>query len=399
VGVSRPLRVMVAAFGDAGHAFPAIALGRALAGRGHEVVVETWEKWRQPIEELGLGFAAAEGYKVFPPPPPDSPEGASAAEAAGALVPFLEEWRPHVVVNDILTVAPALAAEVAGVRRATLIPHLYPVHQPGWPFFAFGLMPARTPMGRALWRAGLPALEAGLRRGRRELNQQRRRLGLPPQARFHGGISEELALVGTFPQLEYPRKWPLGVEVTGPMAFELPHPESELPPGEGPLVLVASSTAQDPESRLVRWALEALADEPVRVLAATNRSPSEGEFDAPANAVVVDWVSYSQVMPQASLVICHGGHGTVARALGAGAPLLVCPPIGDMTENAIRVAWSGTGLALPWRLCRPGPLQWAARRVLGGGDFSNRAADLAAWSRDHNGAGRGAERVERYARA
>jgi UDP:flavonoid glycosyltransferase YjiC (YdhE family) len=183
------------------------------------------------------------------------------------------------------------------------------------------------------------------------------------------------------------------------MVFELPHPESELPPGEGPLVLVASSTAQDPESRLVRWALEALADEPVRVLSATNRSPSEGEFDAPANAVVVDWVSYSQVMSQASLVICHGGHGTVARALGAGAPLLVCPPIGDMTENAIRVAWSGTGLALPWRLCRPGPLQWAARRVLGGGDFSNRAADLAAWSRDHNGAGRGAERVERYARA
>ena len=40
------LRVLVAAFGDAGHAFPAIALGRALAGRGHEVVVETWEERR-----------------------------------------------------------------------------------------------------------------------------------------------------------------------------------------------------------------------------------------------------------------------------------------------------------------------------------------------------------------
>jgi MGT family glycosyltransferase len=395
--LTAPLRVLVAAFGDAGHAFPAIALARALSARGHEVVVETWERWREPVEALGLGFTAAEGYKVFPPPPPDSPEGASAAEAARALVPFLEEWRPHLVVNDILTVAPALAAEVARVRRATLIPHLYPVHQPGWPFFAFGLLPARTPVGRALWRAGLPLLEAGLRRGRRELNQQRERLGLPPQEHFHGGISEELALVGTFPQLEYPREWPRGVEVTGPMVFELPHPEVALPPGDGPLVLVASSTAQDPDSRLVRWALEALAEEPVRVLAATNRVPPEGGFDVPPNAVVVDWVSYSQVMPEASLVVCHGGHGTVARALAAGAPLLVCPPLGDMTENAIRVAWSGTGLALPWRLCGPRALRLAARRVLGDTHFAERATEVAAWGRIHDGGARAAALIEEHA--
>src|SRR5512134_1247171 len=42
-------RVMVAAFGDAGHAFPAIGLARRLASRGHEVIVETWEKWRDPV--------------------------------------------------------------------------------------------------------------------------------------------------------------------------------------------------------------------------------------------------------------------------------------------------------------------------------------------------------------
>jgi UDP:flavonoid glycosyltransferase YjiC (YdhE family) len=164
-------------------------------------------------------------------------------------------------------------------------------------------------------------------------------------------------------------------------------------------VLVASSTAHDPESRLVRWALEALADEPVRVLAATNRPGLAAEMDAPANAVVVEWVSYSQVMPEASLVICHGGHGTVARALAAGVPLLVCPPLGDMTENAIRVAWSGTGLALPWRLCGPGPLRRAARRVVGDSDFADRTRDVAQWSRNHDGPARASELVERYARS
>jgi UDP:flavonoid glycosyltransferase YjiC (YdhE family) len=36
---AEPLRLLLGAFGDPGHAFPAIALGRALAARGHEVVL------------------------------------------------------------------------------------------------------------------------------------------------------------------------------------------------------------------------------------------------------------------------------------------------------------------------------------------------------------------------
>ena len=123
------MRALVAAFGDAGHAFPAIALARELAARGHEVTVETWERWRAPVEELGLRFTGAEEYEVFPPPPPG--EGAGAAEAAEALLPLIDELRPDVVVSDILTLAPSLAAELRGVPRATLVPHLYPVHDAG----------------------------------------------------------------------------------------------------------------------------------------------------------------------------------------------------------------------------------------------------------------------------
>ena len=35
-------------------------------------------------------------------------------------------------------------------------------------------------------------------------------------------------------------------------------------------------------------------------------------------------------LPAADLVVCHGGHGTVCRALAAGTPLLVSPAVGDM---------------------------------------------------------------------
>ena len=390
----------MADFGDAGHVFPAIALGKALAARGHEVVIETWEERRAAVEGEGLGFAAAEEYRMFPPPDPDSEEGQHAAEAAKALLPLLEDFRPHAVVSDILTLAPTLAAERAGIPLATLIPHIYPVVEPGYPFFAIGLRPPRTRLGRSAWRYGHErALRVGLEQGRRDLNIQRERLGLPPIDRFHGGISPDLALVATFPQLEYPREWPSGVEVTGPMTFEVPHPDIELPPGDDPLVLVAPSTAHDSDNHLVRTALSALAEEPVRVVATTNRVAPQHPIEVPANATLVEWLSYSQLMPAASLVISHGGHGTVARALGAGTPVLVSPITGDMSETAMRLDWCGAGLSLPWRLCRPGPLRWAARRMLSEPAFAARAGEIAAWGREHDGAVRGAELVEGLAAA
>lgn len=392
------MRFLVAAFGDPGHVFPAISLGRALRDRGHEVTVETWEERRDAVEGAGLGFAAAEEYRMFPPPDPDSADGAHAAEAARALLPLLEELRPDAVVSDILTLAPSLAAEKAGVPLATLIPHIYPVVEPGLPFFAVGLQPPRTPLGRAVWRAGQRALDIGLEHGRRDLNTQRARLDLPPVERFHGGISAELALVGTFPQLEYPRRWPAAVEITGPMTFEVPHPDIELPPGGEPLVLVAPSTAHDSGNHLVRTALGALAEEPVRVVATTNRVAPQTPIDVPANAILVDWLSYSQLMPLASLVISHGGHGTVARALGAGTPVLICPIIGDMSETAMRVTWAGCGLSLPWRLCHPAPLRWATQQLLADRSFAVRAGKLSAWAKENDGAERGAELVEQLAR-
>ena len=61
-----PRRILLGAFGDPGHAFPMIALGRGLAARGHDVTLQTWRRWRKDIEAEGLRFAAAPEYHVFP---------------------------------------------------------------------------------------------------------------------------------------------------------------------------------------------------------------------------------------------------------------------------------------------------------------------------------------------
>jgi UDP:flavonoid glycosyltransferase YjiC (YdhE family) len=314
------------------------------------------------------------------------------------LVGLIEEFEPDVVVNDILTLAPALAAEVAGAKRATLIPHVFPVQEPGMPLFSMGWRPPRTPIGKLAWRLPLPLLQIGLRQGLRDLNATRARLGLEPLERFHGGTSAELAMVATFPQLEYPRKWPPQALVTGPMFFELPWEEIAIPEGDEPLVLVAPSTAQDPMCVMLRAALDGLADEPVRVVATTNKHRPVERLDVPGNAVLEPWLSYSQLMPLADVVVCHGGHGTVARALDAGAPLLCCPAVGDMAENGMRVQWSGAGLSLPRRLLGPGSLRASVRRILGDPSYRERAKELAVWSRAHNGAEAGAAAVEALAR-
>src|SRR5207248_4371034 len=130
------------------------------------------------------------------------------------------------------------------------------------------------------------------------------------------------ALVATFPQLEYPRAWPAHVHVVGPLMWEPPvvdgvsrvarpaagtgvgagggvvdarrgtqharKASANGEAGEAPLVLVAPSTAQDPEHRLLHAALRGLAGAPVRVLATYNRRLPPRPLPVPDNATVVE---------------------------------------------------------------------------------------------------------------
>jgi UDP:flavonoid glycosyltransferase YjiC (YdhE family) len=278
-----------------------------------------------------------------------------------------------------------------------MIAHPYPVNEPGTPYFMVGLLPPRTPVGSELLKLAQPWFERRERKQRSAQNSVRAELGLPPTGRTFATISEELVLVGTFPQLEYPRRWPEHVHVTGPFLFEPAHPPIEIPEGDRPLVVVAASTAQDEELALVDTALEALADEPVRLLVTLSGHLSEWEGMAPANATLVDWVQYAQVLPHASLLVSNGGHGTVARSLAEGVPLMVRPAGTDQGENGARIAWAGAGLMLPRGVFGRRSLRVAVRRILGNDRFAARARELAEWGRRNDGAARAAELVSRHA--
>jgi UDP:flavonoid glycosyltransferase YjiC (YdhE family) len=356
--------------------------------------VETWSRWQEHVEREGMRFAAAPVYAVFGDGNALKPYQA-AVRASAVTHELIEEFDPDAVVVDILTVAAALAAEKAGRPWITLVPHVLPTPEPGFPPYSIGARLPRTALGRLMWRQFDPLLRGGLEQGREQLNDSRMRVGLSPLDHVHGGISRRLALVATFPQLEYPRREPQPwVRVTGPLLWEQPFGPVEPPPGEEPLVLVAPSTAQDPEHRMLRAALAGLADEPVRVLATTNRRDPPAPIDVPANARLVDWLSYARTMPVCDAVVSHAGHGTLVRALASGVPVVACPAAGDMNENAARVAWAGAGVALPRRLVTPRGIRLAARRLLSEKRFARRARELGDWAAANDGAAAAAAEVE-----
>ena len=392
------MKLFLGAFGDPGHAFPMIALGKALRDRGHSVRLETAERWREDIEAEGIAFSPAPEYPTFPTRERPMKPYEAVVAAVSETQPAIEEFSPEIVVHDILTLAPSLAAERLGIATATLIPHVDPRTPSGAPPYSAGARLPRTAFGRAAWASLRPLTDRGLAQGRSELNETRRRLGLDPLTRFHGGISEDLALVATFPQLEYPRPAEPGTHVIGPLMWEPAFPAVEMPAGDGPLVLVAPSTAQDPDQELLGSALEGLAGlEGVRVIATWNRRPPPFSVHETARCRVVEWLSYSKTMPACDAVICHGGHGTLMRALSSGCVPVVVPDGGDQGENAARVAWARAGVRLPRRLAGPRGIELATREALDAGVLRANAAAMAQWADGHDTAARACELLERMA--
>lgn len=93
--------------------------------------------------------------------------------------------------------------------------------------------------------------------------------------------------------------------------------------------------------------IDALTALPVNAVVTTGPTIAPRELQAPPHVAVLPSAPHDALMRRATVVVTHAGHGTVMRALLAGAPLL-CMPIGrDQNDNAARIVARGAGLALP----------------------------------------------------
>ncbi|MBI5309798.1 MAG: glycosyltransferase [Actinobacteria bacterium] len=394
-GQGAKRRYLLVAIGEAGHAFPLIAIGRELVARGHEVGLHTWFRWQEHIEAAGMRFFKAPVFE-HPPDQPAPNVHEAAALAARQLSGVIQDFRPDVVVSDVLTLSGTLASELNNVPLVSFVPHFWHATGDDTVPFGSGWAPAHNPIARAFFKR-LGRLERrALEFGRDEMNETRRHVGLPAIDRVHGGLSQDLVLVGTLPQLEPPRDWPPHVKVIGPVMWEPPSRPTELPPGDDPLVVIAPSTAQDLQHRMLGASVSGLRDLPVRVLATKNAREPEHPLKPGANTVIVGWVSYSQVMPIADVIVCHGGHGTIMRALTSGTVPVVIPASGDQFENGARLRWAGVGVSVPSRFLSRRTIAAAVEKVLRHPEMTERARQLAAWAADNNGAERAADEIEAF---
>jgi len=62
------------------------------------------------------------------------------------------------------------------------------------------------------------------------------------------------------------------------------------------------------------------------------------------NIIVVDWVPQLEMLKKASIMITHGGLGTIKECIFLGVPMIVLPMKWDQPTNAVRVAYHGLGL-------------------------------------------------------
>ena len=342
------MRVAVVAGPDPGHSFPAIALCQQFLAAGDIPTLLTGTEWLDTARAAGVDAVELTGLDPTADDD-DLDSGAKLHQRAARMAVLnrvqLQAMDLDLVVSDVITACGGMAAELLGIPWVELNPH--PLYRPSkaLPPLGSGLAPGTGIRGR-LRDATMRALTArSWRAGLRQRAQARVEIGLP--ADDPGPLRR---LIATLPALEVPRPdWPAEAVLVGPLHFEPTEQVLAIPPGSGPVVLVAPSTALTGTLGMAETALDCLipgASLPAgaRVVVSRLNGP---DLTVPPWAVV-GLGRQDELLAHADLVICGGGHGMVAKTLLAGVPLVVVPGGGDQWEIANRVARQGSG-----RLVRP----------------------------------------------
>jgi MGT family glycosyltransferase len=355
------------------HLFPLTPILDELQRRGHQVVLRTLdsqvalmrsrgfdaapidarietiehEDWRtrNPRESLRLNV------RVF---------CARAAYDAPDLTQAIADTDPEVVLVDFNCWGSLMAAEAWGGPWATFCPYPLPLRSRDAPPYGPGFAPAHGPLGDLRDRLARPLLLRAVEKPMRPaLNGIRAQIGLEPVGALEEWVDRApLLLYMTAEPFEYPRRdWPENVVMVGPCAWDPPaDTPAWLERPTRPIVLVNTSTEFQNDGRLVRVALESLADQPVTVVATLPAGDPAG-VRAPANAHVERFIPHSLVLERAVCAVTHGGMGSTQKALSYGVPVCAVPFGRDQLEVARRVEVAHAGTRLPARRLRPDRLR------------------------------------------
>ena len=345
-----------------GNVPPALQIAGELRRRGHQTRFLGHRAQRGPVTAEGHGFTAyAEAEDFDGSRPTSMAQSIRVFSDRGMGRDLLEEVRRRpadLVVVDALLIAALDAARRSGLHYVPL-QHLFDSYQRGgWlhgPVGAWGRVRGLHP--KAAWdeaplniAATLPGLDPGA-------------AAAPANLRFVGPAVDEPVARADFAE---------------------------------PAVLISLSTIHYPGMRrTLQRLVDAAAGLGVRVVVTTGHAIDPAEIVAPADVEVHRYVRHGELMPQLSLVVGHGGHGTAMRALAHDLPVLVVPlhPLLDhpAVGRAVRDAGAGTTVGRHSPTAR---FRAAMAQLLDDGDHRRAAASLGARIREAQAATTAASLLE-----
>ncbi len=332
------MRVLFSSAATYGHFLPLVPLARAFADDGHEVAFATSASFGERVEDAGFELLPAgadhrELHARFAPlharlqtmPVPDRRPLSftwrfATIEAPSRLVPLRDTaraYRPDLLVHGSADLAAPIVAASLGLPRAN---------------HSFGrVVPVEI-----------------LERAAAESEPLWAELGVQPEP-LCGAFTA--TYVDICPPSLQSTSLPPGTRVEpvrplSPVTADEPPPDwiDGLP--DQPMVYVTLGTLHGDVSTY-RGLLDALADLDVNVVMTVGRGNDPAPLaPLPANAVVERFVPQSFILPRASVVVTHGGSGSILGALAEGLPMVLVPQGADQFENAARCAELGAGLVL-----------------------------------------------------
>jgi MGT family glycosyltransferase len=345
-----------------GHLFPLTPILDELHSRGHQVALRTLSSQVELMNSRGFEAAAIDpAIEAIEQDDWDAPNPRAALKRSvatfcaraeldgGDLQRAIEREQPDALIVDIQCWGALAAAEAWGGPWASFCPYPLPLPSRDAPPFGPGLPPARGTLGRLRDRILRPLVFGTIERSVVEpLNEVRARFGLGAVDATTMFTRPPRMLYMTAEPFEYPRSdWPENIRLVGPCAWDPPaEPPEWLAEVARPLVLVTTSSELQDDARLIRTALEALAEEDVEVVATAPAADVAG-IEVPGNARVLPFVPHAPLLDRAACVITHGGMGATQKAIARGVPVCAVPFGRDQLEVARRVEVCGAGTRLP----------------------------------------------------
>lgn len=412
------MRVALVAIGSRGDVQPFLALGSALRDRGHEVRLATHADFRALTAEAGLEYAPMPGSPAHYFGSPKliaslrssrSPwqlvrrmprqDAATAGEATAVIAEYVRRATDKA---DLLVTSPFVRNAFLG--RQPDLPWAFVSWYPTLPTSAFPAMSVpRLPLGGGYNRLSHHVSRyLEWRLCRPIVNAYRAKLGRPPLGARVPFAELERGRPNFCLQsprvLPRPDDWPDNVHLDGYWFWDrdwTPTPEAVTAVDRDPAPVVVSFGSlwpayPDHALRTVVSAAEALGHRVIVI-----DGPEGAEM--PDGVVRLHDVDYTWLFPRAAVVVHHGGFGTGAAALRAGAPQVVAPIFVDHPFWAERMRAIGVAPeAVPGAQLDPVLLRRALTRALRDPELRRHAARVGAAVRAESAVDKACAVLERW---